>query len=176
MTPIIMVSLGASVFVGMNNFQTVFADERGLEYAGYFLTYTVTVVIFRVVLARFKGGKNPYLTIALLQYIMCASVLLFVFSGAGSTLYLIVAFLFGIGYGVSYPILVAMTASDAREDLLPQTLQLFALTYFSGIFCFPLVAGWMIVEVGTTPLLYLVAVLAAIEVTMVLKRSREQRT
>jgi MFS family permease len=174
LTPIIMVCLGASVFAGMNNFQTVFADERGLEYAGYFLAYTITVIVFRVLLARFKGGKNPYLIIAALQYVMCGSVLLFIFSGSNAQLYLLVACLFGIGYGASYPILTAMTANDALEELLPQTLQLFALTYFIGIFAFPLIAGWMIVEVGTTPLLYLVAGLAAIEATMALRRSKGQ--
>jgi MFS family permease len=172
LTPIIMVCMGASVFAGMNNFQTVFADERGLEYAGYFLAYTITVIIFRVLLAKFKGGKNPYLIIAALQYVMCGSVLLFIFSGSNPQLYLLVACLFGIGYGASYPILTAMTANDALEELLPQTLQLFALTYFIGIFAFPLIAGWMIVEVGTTPLLYLVAGLAAIEATMALRRSK----
>ena len=43
--PIIMVSLGASVFAGLNNFQTVFADARGLNYANFFLAYTITVVV-----------------------------------------------------------------------------------------------------------------------------------
>lgn len=64
--PIIMVSLGASVFAGLNNFQTVFADARGLNYAIFFLVYTITVVICRLLLARFKGGSNPYLTITLM--------------------------------------------------------------------------------------------------------------
>ena len=172
LTPIIMVCLGASVFAGMNNFQTVFADERGLKYAGFFLVYTITVVIFRIVLAKFKGGNNPYLTIAILQYVMFASVILFIFSGNSEGLYLLVAFLFGIGYGVSYPILTAMTANDASAELLPQTLQLFALSYFIGIFGFPLIAGWLIVEVGTTPLLIFVSVLAVIEATMALIRSQ----
>ena len=131
--PVIMVCIGASVFAGMNNFQTVFADERGLDYAHYFLIYTLTVVIFRVVLARFKGGKNPYLTIALLQYVMFGSVVLFLMIGGSTSLYWGVAFLFGIGYGVSYPILAAMAAGDAQDDLLAQTLQLFALTYTSGL-------------------------------------------
>jgi MFS family permease len=170
-TPIIMVCLGASVFAGLNNFQTVFADDRGLNYAVFFLIYTVTVVVFRLVLVRFKGGKNPYLTIAVLQYLMCASVVLFVFSGGSTGLYAAVAVLFGLGYGVSYPILVAVTANDARDDLGPQTLQLFALTYFIGIFGFPLIAGWMIVEIGPTPLLACVAVLAAVEATMALSRA-----
>jgi MFS family permease len=170
--PVTMVCLGASVFAGMSNFQTVFAQTRGLDYATFFLVYTVVVVAFRLVLVTFKGGSNPYLTIAGLQYVMCASVVLFIFSGDSAPLYILVAILFGLGYGVSYPILVAMAANDADADLGPQTLQLFALTYFIGIFGFPLVAGWMIVEVGVTPLLTVVAVLAAIEATMALRRSR----
>ena len=169
--PVIMVCLGASVFAGLNNFQTVFADDRGLNYASFFLIYTLTVIIFRLVLVKFKGGTNPYLMIAALQYVMCASVVLFIFSGGNTLLYGLVAVLFGLGYGVSYPILVAMAANDAQEELGPQTLQLFALTYFVGIFGFPFIAGWIIVEIGTTPLLVLVAVIAAFEASMALRRA-----
>jgi MFS family permease len=173
--PIIMVCIGASIFAGMNNFQTVFADARGLDYAGYFLAYTLTVVFFRAVLARFSGGARPYITIALLQYVMMGSVLLFIFSGSNVPLYLVVAFLFGIGYGVSYPILAAMAAQDAATDLLPQTLLLFALSYFIGIFGFPLIAGWMIVELGSNALLILLAGLAFIEATMAFVRGRQPK-
>ena len=170
--PITMVCIGASVFAGMNNFQTVFAEERGLNYWVFFAVYTVTVVIFRIVLARFKGGNSPYLVIAALQYVMCFSVVFFLLMPNTVPAYMLVAFLFGIGYGVSYPILVAMTANDADADLLPQALQLFALTYFIGIFGFPLIAGWVIVDIGTTELLVIVAVMAAIEATMALLRGR----
>lgn len=172
--PIIMVCIGASVFAGMNNFQTVFADERGLDYADYFLAYTATVVLFRLVLARFKGGGTPYLTIAALQYVMCAAVALFLFVET-LPLYLLTAFLFGIGYGVSYPILAAMAANDADKTLVPQTLQLFAFTYFIGIFGFPLIAGWMIVEMGASALLVLLAALACLEATMALRRGLNSR-
>lgn len=173
--PVIMVCIGASVFAGMNNFQTVFADERGLDYVHYFLIYTLTVVIFRIVLAKFKGGKNPYLTIALLQYVMFGSVMLFLMIGGNIPLYWAVAFLFGIGYGVSYPVLAAMAAGDADEELLAQTLQLFALTYFIGIFGFPLIAGWLIVEMGSSALLVLVTMLAGVEATLALMRAMAVR-
>jgi hypothetical protein len=78
--PIFMVFLGASVFAGINNFQTVFPDERDLEYASFFLVYIITVVVLSVVLAHYKGGNNPYLTIAVLQYVTCGSVVLFLIS------------------------------------------------------------------------------------------------
>ncbi|MDA0704732.1 MAG: MFS transporter [Proteobacteria bacterium] len=170
--PVAMVCLGASVFAGINNFQTVFADTRGLDYSTYFLTYTATVIVFRLLLVGFKGGPSPYLTIAALLSIMCGSVVLFIFSGGNEALYILFAVLFGIGYGASYPILVAMAADDADGGLMPQTLQLFALTYFVGIFGFPLIAGWLIVETGPMPLLVLVAALAGIEAIMAARRAR----
>lgn len=174
--PVIMVCLGASVFAGMNNFQTVFADARDLPYATFFAAYTATVVVLRLALVRFSGGRWPYLTIGALQVVMAASVALFLVSGGNLPLYIAVAVLFGVGYGASYPILVAMAANDAEADLGPQTLQLFALSYFVGIFGFPLIAGWLIVEVGTAPLLALVTGLAMIEAAMALQRGFADRS
>ena len=168
--PVFMVFLGASVFAGLNNFQTVFADDRGLSYADFFLVYTLTVIACRIGLVRFSGGARPYLTIAGLQFFMVASVLLFLVSGSSQVAYVAVAILFGIGYGASYPILAAMAANDAEPEIVPQTLQLFALTYFVGIFGFPLIAGWLIVEVGTPALLSVVAGLAGIEAGLALRR------
>ena len=126
-------------------------------------------------MAQFKGGANPYLTIAALQYVMAASVLLFIFSGSNEVAYWLVAALFGIGYGASYPILAAMSANDASDTLVPQTLQLFALSYFIGIFGFPFIAGWMIVEIGIVPLLALTCALATIEATMAAFRAANDR-
>ena len=170
LVPVVMVCLGASIFAGMNNFQTVFAEAQGLNYSDFFLAYTITVVICRILLTGSSGGSAPYAVIAVLQYVMCASIILFMFVDGSQPLYVLVAVLFGIGYGASYPILAAMAANDADDDLVPQTLQLFALTYFIGIFGFPLLAGWLIVEQGTLSLLIGIAVLATIEATMAVQR------
>ncbi len=164
--PVVMVFLGASVFAGMNNFQTSFAQAEGQNYADFFLAYTVTVIVCRLMLAGFSGGRSPYRTIAFLQYIMFASVILFIFVDGSRLLYIFSAVLFGIGYGASYPVLAAMAANDAREDLVPQTLQLFALTYFIGIFGFPFIAGWLIIDFSIPTLLVGIAVMAIIEATM----------
>ena len=172
--PVTMVTLGAAVFSGLTNFQTVYAAERGLDYAAYFLTYTLTVVILRAILAAFKGGSNAYLTIAKLQYIMAGAVILFIVMGNSSTLYILVAILFAIGYGASYPILVAMAAADADKSLIPQTLQLFALTYFIGLFGFPLLAGAMLTQWGSLPVLIITATMAIIEATLALRRGRQR--
>lgn len=171
--PITMVMLGASVFAGIANFQTVYADARNLDYSVFFLAYTLTVIVCRIVLIGFQGGKNPYQTIALLQFVMGGSVVVFLLMANTVPLYVLVAIMFGIGYGASYPILTAMAANDAEPDLVPQTLQLFALSYFVGVFGFPLIAGSMIVSVGHSPVLVLVALLALLEASMAAVRSRK---
>ncbi|MEK9569493.1 MAG: hypothetical protein VW124_10825 [Paracoccaceae bacterium] len=74
---------------------------------------------------------------------------------------------------MSYPILLAMAAKDADKDLVAQTLQLFAFSYFASIFGFPFIAGWMIVEIGSTVLLAVIALLAAIEANLALRRAIE---
>ena len=173
--PVVMVFIGASVFAGMNNFQTTFAQAQGQNYADFFLAYTITVVVCRLMLAGFSGGRSPYKTIALLQYVMFASVVLFMFVDGSRSIYVASAILFGVGYGASYPVLAAMAANDAAEDLVPQTLQLFALTYFIGIFGFPFIAGWLIVDFSIQTLLAGIAILAAIEATMALIRHRSGR-
>ena len=170
--PITMACIGASVFAGMNNFQTVFANARGLDYSIFFLTYTITVLSCRVLLIGFQGGTSPYRTIAVMQAVMTASVVVFIMMENTEPLYILVAFMFGVGYGASYPILTAMAANDARDDLVPQTLQLFALSYFIGVFGFPLIAGTLIVWIGHTPLLIIVAILASIETCMACLRNR----
>ncbi len=170
--PITMVCLGASVFAGVNNFQTVIATSEGLNYADYFLVYTITTILCRVALAKFKGGRAPYRTIGVLQSVMCASVLLFLLIDGSQAVYIACAILFAIGYGASYPVLAAMAANDADAELVPQTLQLFALTYFIGIFGFPLIAGWLIVDFSIPAMLIGVAILAAIEACMAFGRHR----
>ena len=170
--PIAMVFLGASVFAGLNNFQTVFAEAEGQDYADFFLAYTVTVVICRLLFASFNTTHSPYRIIAVLQYIMAASIVLFMMIDGSRMLYITSAILFGIGYGASYPVLSAMAANDAPDNLVPQTMQLFALIYFAAIFGFPFIAGWLIVDFSIPILLGLIAVLAAIEATMALSRHR----
>lgn len=161
--PIIMVWIGGSVFAAITNFQTVYAELNNFEYSDYFLAYTVTVIVARVLLAEFMGGKSPYAVIAILLSVMTVSVALLLLLDDSRFLYVTGAILFGVGYGVSYPILKAMAANDADPALMSQTLQVFGLTYFIGIFGFPFIAGWIFAENGLTMLLSVALAMAAVE-------------
>lgn len=56
-----------------------------------------------------------------------------------------------------------MAANEAQPDIIPQTLQLFGLSYFIGVFAFPFIAGHMIVQGGMAILLWAVFALAMLE-------------
>ena len=168
--PIWMVGIGASVFAGVTNFQAVFAIQSGFEYADYFVAYTVTVIACRVLFAEFVGGRTPYAVISVLMVVMACSVGLFLVLGGNWPLFILAAVLFGIGYGVSYPIIKAMAANEAEADLLPQTMQLFGLSYFIGVFGFPFAAGWIIVKASIVVLLMVALGLALLETAMSVRR------
>jgi MFS family permease len=167
---ILMVGIGASVFAAVTNFQTVYADERSLDYSIYFVVYTATVIIFRIIFAEFAGGKSPFGVIALLLAVMTLSILVLLYPTSNNYIYILGAFLFGIGYGVSYPIIKAMAANDSRPELLNVTLQIFGLSYFLGVFGFPLAAGWIITLSGIKTLFIIAALLAALEFSFALHR------
>jgi len=171
--PIVMVGIGASVFAAVTNFQTVYASEHGLDCAQYFLAYTITVIICRVLFAEFVDGHAPYGVIAILLAVMVISVVCFLFFTDSQILYILGAVLFGIGYGVSYPIVKAMAANDANPAYMSQTLQLFGLSYFIGVFGFPFVAGWIITTTGIATLLTVAAVLSVIESVLAARRYQQ---
>jgi hypothetical protein len=112
------------------------------------------------------GGQSPYGVISLTLGIMALSILVFIFQDGSNLLYVLGAILFGGGYGVAYPIIKAMAANEARPEIIPQTLQLFGLSYFIGVFGFPFIAGHMIVQGGMSILLWTVFGLAVLECTL----------
>lgn len=166
MLPRLFDSFGASEkVVGVMLFLTALSTLVSVYFSGH-----LSDLLGRL---RTLGAACVAILVALFLYgtVTRGSALLFMVSGGSHVLYVAVALLFALGYGASYPILVAMAANDAEDHLGPQTPQLFALSYFVGIFGFPLVAGWMIVELGPAPLLALTATLALIEAFIALKRS-----
>ena len=168
--PIIMVGLGASVFAAVTNFQTIYAQQNGLDYANYFFAYTATVIICRILFAEFIGGQAPYGIIALLLAIMVTSVLIFILFTDSAFLYILGAILFGIGYGVSYPIVKAMAANDSEPELMSKTMQIFGFSYFIGVFGFPFIAGWIITSKGIPFLLVVAVGVSALECILAAQR------
>jgi MFS family permease len=63
------------------------------------------------------------------------------------------AMMLGVGYGLTYSVINGLAANETPHGTTSQSLLLFSLSYFIGVFGFPLLAGKIIVEHGMTTLL-----------------------
>ena len=76
--------------------------------------------------------------------------------------YVLAAVMLGIGYGLTYSVINGLAANEAPSGTTAQSLLLFSLSYFIGVFGFPLLAGKIIVEHGMATLLLTVMAVASL--------------
>jgi len=170
--PILMVGLGASVFTGLMTFQTSLVRGTALEASTYFAVYGITVVLARLTLASHMARVNADRLAVMLLVLMCLGVLLANFMALGVAVQVGSAILLGLGYGLVYSVIQTQVINDAPLELRHAALTWFVMTYFVGIFGFPIVCGWLIVRMGTGWCLAVVLAIALAELMLAVLRRR----
>lgn len=150
---IIMVGLGGCVFGGLSSFQTSYAASQGLDYSLFFLGFMGAAITSRLLIASVVVKRDAYWSACVLSGLMLVSILMFSFGVHDSFSYLLAAITLGVGYGLTYSVINGLAANEAPTASTPQALLLFSLSYFIGVFGFPLLAGMLIVEHGVPTLL-----------------------
>ncbi|MCK8688110.1 MFS transporter, partial [Pseudomonas umsongensis] len=158
--PIIMVGLGGCVFGGLSSFQTSYAAARSLDYSLFFLGFMGAAISSRMLIAGFVVKRDPLRASCLLSGLMLGSILLFGFVVDDGLSYGVAAAMLGVGYGLTYSVINGLAANEAPTGTTAQSLLLFSLSYFIGVFGFPLLAGKIIVEQGMANLLLTVIAIA----------------
>ncbi|MCY3986111.1 MAG: MFS transporter [Candidatus Dadabacteria bacterium] len=139
---IIAIGLGS-----MLNFFSVFLDENEIHARSFFLTYSVTVILIRVL-----GGKLPDIIerrkivlpsmfIMILSFLMISSI----DSVARAVL---VSFVFSIGYGIFYPTVSAMIIDRALDDERGTAMGAFNMSFSIGINFFAFALGLIARDYG----------------------------
>lgn len=160
--PIIMVGLGGCVFGGLSSFQTSYATARSLDYSLFFLGFMSAAISSRMLIAGYVVKRDPLRASCLLSGLMLGSIVLFAFGVHGGFTYLLAALMLGVGYGLTYSVINGLAANEAPTGSTSQALLLFSLSYFIGVFGFPLLAGKIIVEQGMATLLLTVLAVALV--------------
>ncbi|MGF0242412.1 MFS transporter [Rhodococcus sp. IEGM1300] len=150
---IIMVGLGGCVFGGLSSFQTSYAASRSLDYSLFFFGFMGAAISSRMVISGYVVKRDPLRASCLLSGLMMASIAMFGFVVDSGFTYVLAAVMLGIGYGLTYSVINGLAANEAPEGTTSQSLLLFSLSYFIGVFGFPLLAGKIIVEHGMMTLL-----------------------
>lgn len=168
--PIVMVGLGGAVFGGLSSFQTNYAAARGLDYALFFFGFVAAVVIGRLLLSGIVLRREPHATSLALTALTALAVVLFATVEPGPAGYLAIAMVLGAGYGLTYSVINGLAAAEAPAGHVPQALLLFSLSYFVGVFGFPLVAGYLISGYGLRVMLLATLGVAVINTAIPLVR------
>lgn len=174
--PIAMIAISGCVFAGLSTYQSAYSASRHLNSDLFFLFFTATSVILRFSVAHLMGSlplRRLALTLILLT---AASLVLFLFNGGSTSLYIAASVLFAAGYGLSYSTLNTIAVNLAGEHgvSVPTTSQIFTLAYFLGLFGFPMVGGQLVRGFG--PDVMLLSLLSATALNAVLATRLGQST
>ena len=157
---IVMVGLGGAIFGGLSSFQTSYAHLKQLDYSIFFLGFMAAVITCRLLVAGFIVKRDPYRMAGILTSLIVTSVLMFMFTVETTATYLFAAIVLGVGYGLTYSVINGLAANEAPAGYTAQSLVLFSLAYFVGVFGFPWLAGLIIVSQGMGALLSVILLIA----------------
>jgi MFS family permease len=149
---LVMVLLFACLFTSMTQFQTTFARSQDLDYSVFYVTYTVAVIFSRFVLAGMSSRFDARLVIASAVSVMAFAVAAFLVVGSSALLYGVASAFLGLGYGLALPSVQAQAVNVSEEAMRPRVLPTAGLLFQAAMLGFPLVAGWVIADLGYTAL------------------------
>lgn len=167
---IVMVGVGGAIFGSLSSFQTSYATKHGFDYSLFFIGFMVAAILCRMLLAGYVVKKDPLYSLLILTTLTLISIVLFITITTHPLVYLGTAAVLGVGYGLTYSVINGLAANEAPESLMPQSLLLFSLSYFIGIFGFPLLAGNLIASFGIQMMLFMVLALATISLAIIVFR------
>lgn len=170
MYSIVMVGIGGAIFGGLSSFQTSYADQYGFDYSLFFIGFMVAAILCRLLLAGYVLKKDPLYTLLVLTGFTLVSIIIFMTSTSSPLVYLTASAILGVGYGLTYSVINGLAANQAPTDRMPQSLLLFSLAYFVGVFGFPLIAGNLIVSSGVDMMLFVILLLAVASCGIVIFR------
>jgi len=175
-----MVALGATAFGGVMTFQSSIVRGAALSPSTYFTAYTVTVVLARWLLAGAVNRLPTHVSIPALLTTMVIGLCLLCGTRAGTiaaAAHVGSAALFGLGYGLAYPLIQARAVNDIGDPALQNAaLTWFVIFYFAGLFGFPFLGGWIVVQLGVNTLITSTILAGAIELALGIRRRAKQAT
>ena len=159
---IVMVGLGGCIFGSLSSFQSSYAQQYDYDYSLFFIGFVSAVITCRLFISRFVVTRDPLRMTAALTAMVVISLLMFIFITHSVFWYLLSAIILGVGYGLTYSVINGLAANEAPMQYMPQSLLLFSLSYFIGVFGFPLIAGQLIVHFGISTMLVVLLLISII--------------
>lgn len=160
---LLMLFLGSCAFTVMVNFQATYAKATGLNFAIFYFCFTAAVVGSRVFISGYLVRFDRWKALIFFEMIFLLGTILFSFVIIAPVFYPIAAILFGIGYGLTYPLLQEITVHSTKKHFHKDAIAYFYIVYFIAVYGFPYIAGKIIVHAGYQTILLVLAFIILLE-------------
>ncbi|NHA70279.1 hypothetical protein EPD83_019830 [Phycicoccus sp. CMS6Z-2] len=145
---LLVIGLFACLFTTMTQFQTTFADARGLDYSVFYVAYTVAVIAARFVVAPWTRRFDQARVASIATSVMVMAVAAFLVVGANAVAYAAASALLGAAYGLALPTTLAHAVTVSPSSVRPFVLPVAGLVFQTAILGFPIVVGVIVVHFG----------------------------
>lgn len=170
--PILMVGCGACVFSGMLTFQTSLVIGTEANAATFYAINAITVVVARLVFGPLTASMAPIPLATGLLISMTLGITAMFGVALHPGFQWASAVLIGVGYGLIYSLIQTWVVNDSPIAHRQAALTWFVLSYFVGIFGFPVFGAWVITHFGRGGLLCTLLGAALIELALLLARRK----
>lgn len=171
---IFLAFLSACIFTTLTFFQIIFAEINHVNYAMFFTLITASIIVSRLVLIHWVSAYNNMLFY--LSLMMTFSIFLFLFIDNYHPIYILSALLFGLSYGLIFPLIQTISLANANAELHHTIITYFVIAYFIGIFGFPLISASIILYLNHTmiiAILLMIAILYTVLSAITLRESNK---
>ncbi|MDB4257229.1 MFS transporter [Arcobacteraceae bacterium] len=165
----IMVFLGACIFSIMMTFQVSYAKEREVDYAIFFIFYTLAVILSRVIFGGVLTKNNPIVKLPLILSLMIIGLLILIVNYENNILYGLSAVLIGTSYGLAYPLIKTYSIKVSKIEHQHQVIAIFTLSYFIGVYFFPIIASYLFINYSSNGYLAILLIITLIYILVALK-------
>lgn len=129
--PALVATLQGIGFGVLVTFVPAYAQASGVIFTTFFLAYTSTVVLSRVLGGRLVDAPDRHRLVA--PFLVMGAIAVTILSlGAGAVPFVIAGILFGFAHGVLWPVLSALVMDQARAEHRGKSLGIFSLGFSMG--------------------------------------------
>lgn len=129
--PTLVAALQGIGFGVLVTFVPAYAQASGVIFTTFFLAYTSTVVLSRVLGGRLVDAPDRHRLVA--PFLVLGAVALTILAlGAGAVPFVVAGILFGFAHGVLWPVLSALVMDQARAEHRGKSLGIFSLGFSMG--------------------------------------------
>lgn len=129
--------------------------KESYQHISFLAFYSISVILSRILFGGVLSSKNPVKYLPLMLVLMSTGLVIIIFNHHNDYIYMLSSSLIGVSYGLAYPLIKTYAVKTSESNDRHQAIAFFTLSYFFGVYFFPLVASFLFIYYSTNGYLLL---------------------